>query len=142
MDHRRGGYFCLVIFLKAITTPHGGALPAKRITIGRAAWRLDGFVSLDAGPEGGVVETVGLRPQGRRLEVNADASRGRLVVEVLGADGKPLPGFSRDDAQPIRTDSVRHAIRWKGGEKIPRAGMHALRLHLTNASLYGFRIRP
>ena len=130
----------LFVYYTAITTTHGGALPAKRITIGRAAWRVDGFVSLDAGAEGGVVETTGLKPQGRRLAVNADASKGRLVVEVLGADGQPLAGFSRDDSQPIRTDSVRHAIRWKGGERIPRAGMHALRFHLTNASLYSFRI--
>ena len=130
------------VYYTAITTPHGGALPAKRITIGRAAWRRDGFVSLDAGPEAGVVETVLLTAKGTRLEVNADASKGSLAVEVLTADGKPLPGFSRADCQAVHTDSVRHAIRWQGGARLPADRSVRLRFHLTRVGLYSFRIAP
>src|SRR5262249_2084619 len=36
------------VYYTAITTTHGGDLPAKRISIGRAAWRVDGFASLHA----------------------------------------------------------------------------------------------
>ena len=41
------------IYYTAINTTHGGPIPPKRITIGRAEWRLHGFVSLDADPAGG-----------------------------------------------------------------------------------------
>ena len=69
-------------YYTGVNTMHGGPMPPKRIAIGRAVWRLDGFVSLDAGHFGGVVETVALQQSGERLEVNVDAAAGSLAVEV------------------------------------------------------------
>ncbi len=129
------------VYYTAITTGHGGALPAKRITIGRAAWRLDGFVSLDAADGEGVVETVPLRPAGNRLIVNADAARGRLTVEVLDASGKPLPGYSKADGVPLRADGVRQPVRWKTHDRLKTDGPVRLRFYLTSASLYAFSIQ-
>ena len=36
-------------YYTGINTMHGGPMPPKRCVIGRVSWRLDGFVSLDAG---------------------------------------------------------------------------------------------
>ena len=65
-------------YYTAITTTHGGFVPEKEISIARAAWRVDGFVSLDADGEDGIVETVTLKPAGDQLIVNVDASGGRV----------------------------------------------------------------
>ena len=133
-------------YYTGVNTMHGGPMPPKRIAIGRAVWRLDGFVSLDAGHFGGVVETVALQPSGERLEVNVDAAAGSLAVEVLSASGETIPGYARQDCQAIHTDSVRQTVRWNGAQTEPVARLPVgqplrLRFHLQDARLYSFRIQ-
>jgi hypothetical protein len=123
-----------------MTTTHGGFLPEKQMTIARAAWRLDGLVSLDAGPEPGTVETVPLRPAGDRLRVNADASDGELRIAVLDANGAPIPGFGAADCIPVRGDSLRHAVHWRTSDRLPPDRNVKLRFELTNTSLYSYRV--
>jgi len=130
------------VYYTGITTTHGGALPTKRITIGRAAWRLDGFGSLDAGGKEGTVETVPLQLAGDRLIVNADASKGQLTVEVLDKAGKPLPGYGSKDCVPIRTDAVRHVVRWQSHARLPAGRPLRLRFRLKDAKLYAFSVTP
>ncbi len=127
-------------YYTAITTTHGGFIPEKEITIARAAWRLDGFVSLDADGEDGIVETVPLNPSGSRLTVNADASAGELSVAVLDASGRPLPGFTAEDCIPLTGDSVRHSVRWKSAGKLPTGRPIRFRFSLKRAKLYSYRI--
>ena len=142
-------------YYTAVNTMHGGPMPPKTISIGLAKWRLDGFVSLDAGHFGGIVETVPLLLTGGRLDVNVDAQRGSLAVEVLSAEGETLPGYAREDCQALDTDSVRHTVRWNGDaiRRSPRAVRWRrltsnlpvgqplrLRFHLQDARLYSFRI--
>ena len=109
--------------------------------IGLAKWRLDGFVSLDADVEGGVVETVPLQIPNGGLEINADASGGQVGVEVLTADGQVQPGFSMDDCVPLTTDSIRHSVQWKSATLADAAQPLRLRFVLNRARLYAFRIR-
>ena len=126
------------LYYTAITTGHGGAMPAKRITIGRAAWRLDGLVSLDAGDQGGVVETVPVRMTGDRLVVNADAANGSLTVELLDENGRPLAGYAAAECVPIRSDAVRHVVQWKGQARPETRRPVRLRFRLRGAKLYAF----
>ena len=126
------------IYYSAITTTHGGYLPKKEISIARAAWRLDGWVSLDAGPEGGMVETVALNPAGTGLSVNADAARGKLRVELLDEEGVVLPGYGVEACEPLREDGVRQALRWKEREELPPARPIRLRFLLENARLFSW----
>ena len=130
------------LYYTAITTGHGGAMPEKRITIGRAAWRRDGFVSLDAGKQGGLVETVPLELTADRLIVNADASHCRLAVEVLDAAGKVLPGYSKEECIPLEADAIRHPIEWKTHDQLPADQSVRLRFHLKDAKLYSYRVQP
>ncbi len=127
-------------YYTAINTMHGGTLPPKRATIARAAWRLDGFVSLDAGHFGGTVETVPLNLPAGKLVVNADASQGGLTVELLTADGQTLTGYSSEDCAAIRSDSVRHTVSWQEHLQLPAGEPVRLRFHLDTAQLYSFRV--
>ena len=122
------------------TQTHGKLLKDKVMSIGRASWRLDGFVSLDA--DDGVVETVPLRLPDGRLEVNVDASGGSLAVDVLSPDGQVQPGFSAETCTPIRGDHVRHSVRW-GDRGLNQAEQPCrLRFRLKGAKLYSFRLLP
>ena len=122
------------------TQTHGKLLKDKVMSIGRASWRLDGFVSLDA--DDGVVETVPLQLPDGRLEVNVDASGGSLAVEVLSPDGRPQPGFSVDACTPVRGDGVRHPVRW-GKRGLHQANQPCrLRFRLKGAKLYSFSVAP
>ena len=105
----------------------GTNIPDYVSEIGSATLRIDGFVSLDAGPEGGTVVTAPLFPQGKYLYLNADASEGEIRVEVL-QDGhsvelkKAHAGqetfglFSMDKCIPITGDSIAHNVKWEHGE--------------------------
>lgn len=127
------------VYYTAITTTHGGDLPAKRISIGRASWRLDGFASLHA--EQGQITTVAMPLAGKNVLLNAAAKAGRVEAELLDGSGRPLPGFSRADARPITGDGLRQPATWKGGAR-PPASAKSLRLYLTNADLYAIRLNP
>ena len=109
--------------------------------IGLAKWRLDGFVSLDADAEGGVVETVPLQIPSGGLEVNADANGGQVSVEVLTADGQVQTGFSMNDCVPLKSDSVRHSVQWKSATLANAAQPLRLRFMLSDAKLYAFRTK-
>ena len=123
-------------------TEHGARVKDKLMSIGRATWRLDGFVSLDAGSEGGVLETVPLQVPDGRLEVNADADGGTLAIEVLFPDGQVQPGFSARDCALISGDDVRHLVRWSQGGLSAAQRPLRLRFALRHARLYSFRLLP
>ena len=99
-----------------------------------AVLRLDGFISLDAGREGGRVRTVQFRVPEGKLFVNADAGFGRLQIEALDAKGKLVT-----ESVPLNSDKTRHEVQWtKGGlAKLPGRVM-SLRFKIQDASLYSF----
>lgn len=119
----------------AINTGHGGPIPPKRITIGRASWRLHGMVSMDADPAGGRLETPPLLIAGGELVINADASRGWLRAALFEADGRPLPGFGLDDFTVLRTDATRAPARWRGG-RAPATRPVRVLVELAGARLF------
>ncbi len=107
------------MYYTAITTGHGGTIPLKQLTIGRAEWRRHGYVSLDAGPEGGRIETRAVRFERPSLVINADASRGRLRVALVELDGRAVIGRTLADCTPLESDAPRWAVRWKSGTDVP-----------------------
>lgn len=125
----------------AINTGHGGPIPPKRISVGRAEWRLHGFASLDASPAGGQVETLPLSIPGGGLLINADASRGQLRAALLEADGRPMAGFATGDFRPLQHDATRAVASWKGGA-IPADRPVRVRLEFTSARLYSLAAAP
>ena len=122
-------------------TTHGKRMDEKLMSIGRATWRLDGFVSLDTDSEGGVVETVPLRLPSGELEVNADAAEGTVSVEVLTSEGEVQPGFSADKCEVLCGDNVHHRVRWSGATLAQAQQPLRLRFLLKNAKLYAYRLK-
>lgn len=118
----------------------GNGMYANAAT-GIARLRRDGFASMDADGEDGVLTT---RPvtfsQGTRLFVNADAKNGELRAEVLKADGGELAAFTRVRCEPVRSDSTLREIRWEGNPDLAalRGQPVRFRFWLTHASLYAF----
>ena len=123
------------VYYTAMTTTHGGPMPPKRLTIGRAAWRRHGFVSLDAAGRGRV-ETKPLRLGASSLVINADASRGELRVALLEADGRPIGGFGLDDGEPLRADATRWTARWRSGASVPTDRPVRVVVEMTHVRLF------
>ena len=107
--------------------------------------RLDGFVSADAGLDGGVLTTPPITFRGDRLELNVETSGGGSIeVELLDDDGLPIPGYSRDEARVINGNSVRMPVSWrKSGDVSRLAGTPVrLRFHMRDCRLYAFQFKP
>jgi hypothetical protein len=107
------------IYYTAVSSTHGAPIPPKEITIGRAEWRRDGFVSLDAEPSGGLVETKLLQLAKPYLTLNADAAKGAIRVALLDVDGAPIPGYALADSVPLTQDNTSQFVRWKTLETVP-----------------------
>ncbi len=125
---------------------------AIRGAAGLATLRLDGFtcLALKSGQTSGHFTTVPFDARGGEplgLVVNADCAADRsLQVEVLDvANGRPLAGFSRDDCEPLTSDDLKSAVRWKGDRRLPLAidKRVAFRFWLsgkeTGPMVYGFQ---
>ncbi len=120
--------------------------PDSRIR--RFMYRIDGFVSLRAGKDGGEVVTKPLVFDGDQLVLNIqtksdDQARGEILVELQSADGKPLPGYELGNAVPLRGDSLAQVVSWKKTDSVrPYAGKQVrIRFRLKNCDLYSLKFR-
>ncbi|HNC24536.1 MAG TPA: hypothetical protein PLU52_10035 [Opitutaceae bacterium] len=120
---------------RVIDEYHGGICLAKL--------RIDGFVSLHAGAEGGAFDTRPVVLDGGRLCVNASAP-GELRVELTSRDGRdPLPGWEAGACVPITGDHTRMEVQWPGRKLSELQGRAVrIRFHLKDADLYSFWLEP
>lgn len=108
----------------------------------RCTLRLDGYVSADAPAQGGWFVTPVLTISGRRLEINAETrGKGQLLIELQDENGKPIPGYSLQDCRPVRGDSVRQVVTWKGHKdmKALKTNRVRMKVEMKDASLYAFQ---
>lgn len=135
----------------------GEAMPGAKTadagaSTGLAFLRRDGFASMDAS---GVEKSLTTRPvrfTGKHLFVNLECRTGKLEgsvngelrVEVLDADGTPLPSFTKDRSIPLRANSTIQEVRWTGTPDLSAVAGKAvkLRFHLKDARLYSFWVSP
>ncbi len=133
-----------IYYLGADVT-HLASLAAKNMgTVSRAVFRLDGFMSADAGREEGVLVTKPLVFEGDCLEVNYDASAGgRLDLEILDESGKPIPGYTFSDHDRAYYNFVHGRMTFRGSPDVSALAGRAVRLRfrLRACSLYAFRFR-
>ena len=127
--------------------PHGSL--KRRGAIGLAKLRIDGFVSMDAAemeeyykPHGYQVSllTKPLYSPGNRLVVNVDASEGYIEAELLDLDGNVIKGYSREDCDTFRGDSVNHVFTWNGNPDISGKLPARIRFYMKKARLYALQI--
>ena len=108
--------------------------------IGFATLRRDGWVAARPNYSGkGTLTTRSLVFDGNALVVNADATRGRVLVEILDAGRRPIAGFSGGDAAVVTGDSIRHRVKWKQGLGNLQGKAVRLRFTLEKAELYAFQ---
>jgi hypothetical protein len=111
--------------------------------IGLAILRRNGFVSLDAGSKLGMVTTQAMCKIQGPLLVNADASRGSLVAELLDLDSNPIPGYTVNDCLPLRSNGLEEPIQWREHSELPES-QEAIRIRflIKKTSLFGFYAGP
>ncbi len=127
----------------------GGTIDGPKHTwkygMGLATLRRDGFASLNADEDDGLVITRPFVFEGKgELFVNADVSNdGQLRIAVVDEDtAEELDHFGRDDSVAITDDATRMAVRWKHRDSLAELKDRYVRLafHLRNAKLYSFWI--
>mgnify|MGYP004629728577 FL=1 len=117
------------------------------VSTGLATLRRDGFVSMRAGNKEGFLTTEKLSFDGKYFFVNADvkAKGAQLKVELLDADGNPIPGFTKRDCVVMRgADKTKQLITWKGKQDLTELAGRTIRakFYLTRGDLYAFWISP
>ncbi len=113
--------------------------------IERFTLRTDGFASLSAGRTGGTALTKPFVFSGRRLELNyATAAAGSVWVEVCDEHGRPLPGLTREDQDPLVGDELERVVSWRGRTDLAdlRGRPVRLRFHLMDADVFSLRFAP
>jgi len=99
-----------------VSYTHGFSEPANSPNcysgFGLATLGRNRYVAWQGGAVAGTLRSKALKFSGRQLHLNLDASRGETRVALLDAEGRPLPGFSAEDCQPISADSFDHVVTW------------------------------
>lgn len=121
-------------FFKRLAGTDGG--------IRRLVQRLDGFVSVDVGADGGEVVTPLITFDGDRLQINVDCSAaGEVWVELLDEERRPIPGFTRADAVSVDMNGVAQEVWWKTGPDVSRLAGKPVRVRfdMRSAKLFAFQ---
>ncbi len=107
----------------------------------RFTMRLDGFASLRGGYAGGEMVSRPFTFAGKALHLNfATGAAGSIALEIQDADGKPLPGFSKEEFLPTAGDEIDGVIAWKIGADVSSLAGKPVRLHwvLKDADVFSF----
>ena len=133
-----------------VTDPDG-----VNYALGLAKLRVDGFVSLDAGPtRRGILVTRPLISEGRRLRANLRCyGGGSIAAEIVDLRDQVIPGFSRQECDIFRGDSVEHTFSWNGRTEMPSVPeetapypapeferFRKIRFFMEKAELYSFAL--
>ena len=111
----------------------------------RLTLRTDGFASIAASAAGGELHTRVLTFHGRALQINyATSAAGSVRIELQDATGRPIPGFTADDALPVTGDAIDQVVSWKAGGSLEALAGKPVRLRvlLVDANLYAIRFVP
>ena len=115
--------------------------PGGRIR--RFAYRLDGFVALHAGPEGGEAITRPVRFQGREAGRQlSDRRPGEPPRRAADATGVALPGYVASDCRKLRGDDVSATVAWTRGDDLSAlAGQPVcIRFILDDVDVFSFHL--
>jgi hypothetical protein len=113
----------------------------EHLTYSRLISRLDGYVSVEAGPQGGYFVTPPLEYYGNQLKINVKVRPGGSVrIGLLDADNQPIEGRSLEECVPITSDDVNKLVEWKTGFDITDFANKPvkMRIEMTDAGLYAF----
>ena len=108
--------------------------------------RMDGFVSLHFGVDGGMLVTPHFTFDGGRLTLNiATGAFGGFKAEFRDENGVPIPGYTFEDAYEEIGDDLAMVARWKthGPDVRPLAGKTVqLAINAVNSDIYSICFAP
>lgn len=145
-DHAMTWADCQIIVGDETRIYYGGYARGHKVErfterqLGLARMPVDRYVAREAGPIRGTLQTPPITANLAGMTINAGV-KGELRVRLLDEDGKPLPGFDWSDCEPLRGDSVRHLVRWKGDPVTVSGKPLRLQFSLTHGRLYGFDLK-
>ena len=102
----------------------------------------DGFASLAASYKGGEVITKPFTFSGKELEINYSTSAaGEIRIEVQDERGKPIPGFTMDDAVSVIGNEIKRVVSWKENKNVEKLSSRPvrLRIYMKDADLYSLK---
>ncbi len=108
----------------------------------RFSYRVDGFVSLRGGPDGGSLVTRPVQFHGDSLKLNFKTrEKGRIRVELQHADGTPIEGFRLADSEPLAGDEIEGGVRWNSERKLSELNKTPVRIRfeVVNGDLFSYR---
>ncbi len=134
------------IYYSAFNCSHYGTVFPKRLAgIGLCKLRLDGFMSIAAEGEEGYFLSKPFDWQGEELEleINADASKGYLTVELIGNDHLPIPGYSHQECLPLTKNEIHQQVRWKNQANLKAVGDRQayFLFRLKDAEIFSFSLQ-
>jgi hypothetical protein len=110
----------------------------------RYVLRTDGFVSVNAGWEGGEMVTKVLEFIGSELVLNYSTSAaGSVRVEMQSPDGNALPHYGLADCLPLVGDEIEGVVRWRYSRDLGTLSGQQVRVRyvMRDADLYSMRFR-
>jgi hypothetical protein len=110
--------------------------------IGLVRMKRDRYVAREAGSAGGSFRTPLVTVDAAAMTLNVDARGGEIQVQVLAANGQPIPGFGRADCAPIRGDVLAAPVRWLRPLSALEGRPVRLEFFLKNARLFALELEP
>lgn len=110
----------------------------------RLRLRLDGFASVRAPYDGGVMLTRPLRFLGKSLYLNYSTSAaGQIQVEILDEAAKPIPGYAAADCDLLIGDEIDRKVTWKKNDDLTtlQGKTIQLRFIMKDADLFALQFR-
>lgn len=110
----------------------------------RYTLRIDGFASVYAPMKGGEVITKEVIFKGNSLNLNFSSSAaGDVSVELLDQHGKPIPGYTLADCDPVFGDAIERSVSWKGNSDVSALSGKPVKLRfvLKDTDLYSFQFK-
>jgi hypothetical protein len=146
-DHAMAWISCQLPVGEEVYLYYGGYARGHKIErfterqIGLVRMRRDRYVAQEAGEQEGVLRSPLLTLDAQAMTLNVDARGGEARVQVVGADGKPLPGYAFRDCAPITGDAVSAPVRWKRPLNRLKGMTVRLEWSLRRARLFAFDLR-
>ncbi len=100
----------------------------------RFVYRVDGFVALRGGSDGGTVTTKSLRYKGERLLLNYVVRKGGSIQITAANESGQLIGKSKS----LTGDAIDAPVKWEQDPRLSK-GVIQLRFTLTNADVFSIR---
>jgi hypothetical protein len=127
------------IAYQGMAFPHKYPRGAWHYDIGMLVWPKGRLVALEAADKGEFT-TLGMLAPGKKLKINAVTKRaGGILVEAADFHGKPIPGRTFADADPVVGDQFWSTVTWNGEDTlgVNEGEPIVLRFKLDMAKLYG-----